>query len=74
MQFQCQRSFLVTMCRPFIAAHGSIFKNTKIESYRSSDQNDWKAWIKDEAIRRIIYAVWCKCPIAILKGLFTNTD
>ncbi|KAM3078474.1 hypothetical protein ACMFMG_006353 [Clarireedia jacksonii] len=58
MHFQCQRSFLVTMCRPFIAAHGSFFKNPKHENYHNHDPNDWKAWVREESIRRIIYAVW----------------
>jgi hypothetical protein len=64
MQFHSQRSFLITMCRPFIAAHGSAFKSTKHESHRSSDihASDWEAWIKDESIRRMIYAVWSRAP------------
>ncbi|RAQ63403.1 hypothetical protein COH20_007161 [Aspergillus flavus] len=54
---QYQRNMLITLCRLHMAQTSSIF-NAKSGLDDDSCRDTWKAWVKQESWRRLVYSTW----------------
>ncbi|KAE8325362.1 fungal-specific transcription factor domain-containing protein [Aspergillus sergii] len=57
LKLQYQRNMLITLCRLHMAQTSSIF-NAKPGLDDDSSRDTWKAWIREESWRRLVYSTW----------------
>ncbi|KAL9562743.1 hypothetical protein ACKAV7_013095 [Fusarium commune] len=56
LELQYQRNLLITLLRPMIAGHGSIFRSPQPPS--EGDTTQWRTWIMRESWGRLVYYAW----------------
>ncbi|OOO04443.1 hypothetical protein OAory_01052900 [Aspergillus oryzae] len=57
LKLQYQRNILTTLCRLHMAQTSSIF-NARSGLDDDSCRDTWKAWVKQESWRRLVYSTW----------------